>query len=34
MSKACKICYAAIGAALYFVASCSLKIPPVWAHHR
>ena len=27
MSKTRKICYAAIGAALYFVASCSLKIP-------
>lgn len=27
MSKTRKICYAALGAALYFVASCSLKIP-------
>ena len=27
MSKLNKMCYAAIGAALYFVASCSLKVP-------
>lgn len=27
MTKTKKICYAALGAALYFVASCSLKIP-------